>query len=178
MITTILLIVAAAIVAILLYAAMKPSTFSISRSASIEAPPSRIFPFVNDLADHAKWSPFARDPKVNNKVSNPSSGTGARVDFDGSCAGALSITESKPSSKVTMRLQMTKPMKCDNRVEFSFVPQDGSTNVTWAMSGPQPYLGKLMSVFVNCDKMVGKQFEQGLADLKKLSEQKTLQAAE
>ncbi len=178
MITTILLIVAAAIVAILLYAATKPSTFSISRSASIEAPPSRIFPFVNDLADHPKWSPFARDPKMNNRVGNPSSGTGARVDFDGSCAGSLSITDSRPGSKVAMRLQMTKPMKCDNRIEFSFVPQGNSTHVTWAMSGPQPYLGKLMSVFINCDKMVGKQFEEGLADLKKLSEQKALRAAE
>jgi len=178
MITTILLIAAVVIAAILIYAATKPNTFSISRSANIQAPPSRIFPFVNDLADHSKWSPFARDPKVNNRVGNPSSGTGARVDFDGSCAGTLSVTDSRPASKVAMRLQMTKPMKCDNRIEFSFVPQGNSTDVTWAMSGEQPYLGKLMSVFMNCDKMVGKQFEQGLADLKKLAEQKTLQAAE
>jgi len=178
MITTIVLIVAAVVAAILVYAATKPNTFSISRSASIQAPPSRIFPFVNDLADHAKWSPFARDPKVNNRVSSPSSGTGARVDFDGSCAGTLSVTDSRPASKIAMRLQMTKPMKCDNQIEFSFAPQGGSTNVTWAMSGAQPYLGKLMSVFMNCDKMVGKQFEQGLADLKKLAEQPALQAAE
>lgn len=178
MITTILLIVAAVIAAILIYAATKPNTFSISRSASIQAPPSRIFPLVNDLADHAKWSPFARDPKVNNHIGSPSSGTGARTDFDGSCAGTLSITDSRPGSKIAMRLQMTKPMKCDNQIEFSFAPQGSSTNVTWAMSGAQPYLGKLMSVFMNCDKMVGKQFEQGLADLKKLSEQQTLQAAE
>jgi len=88
------------------------------------------------------------------------------------------VTDSKPSSKVVMRLQMTKPMWCDNRIEFDFVPQGGSTNVTWAMSGQQPYLGKLMSVFMNCDKMVGKQFEQGLADLKKLAEKKAIQAAE
>jgi hypothetical protein len=78
-----------------------------------------------------------------------------------------------------MRLLMTKPMKCDNQIEFSFVPQGGTTHVTWAMSGAQPYLGKLMSVFINCEKMCGKQFEQGLADLKKLAEQQaTLQAAE
>ena len=178
MLTYILLAIAAVVAAILIYAAMKPNTFGISRSADIQAPPSRIFPFVNDLADHEKWSPFARDPKVNNRIGNPSSGTGARVDFDGSCAGTLSVTDSRPASKVVMRLQMTKPMWCDNRFEFDFVPQGSSTNVTWAMSGRQPYLGKLMSVFVNCDKMVGKQFEQGLADLKKLAEQKALQAAE
>lgn len=171
--TTILLIIAAAIAVILLYAATKPSTFSISRSADIRATPEKIFPFVNDLADHEKWSPFARDPKVNNKVGTPSAGTGARVDFDGSCAGTLSITNSRPSSKIAMRLLMTKPMKADNTVEFSFVPQGNATNVTWTISGKQPYLGKLMSVFINCDKMVGKQFEQGLADLKKLSEQRT-----
>lgn len=178
MLTYILLTIAAVIAAILIYAAMKPNTFSISRSTDIQAPPSRIFPFVNDLADHEKWSPFARDPKVNNHIGNPSSGTGARVDFDGSCAGTLSITGSNPSSKVAMRLQMTKPMKCDNQIEFNLAPQGSSTHVTWAMSGAQPYLGKLMNVFINCDKMVGKQFEQGLADLKKLAEQKSLQAAE
>ncbi len=176
--TTILLIIAAIVAAILIYAATKPGTFSISRSATIQAPPSRIFPLVNDLADHEKWSPFARDPKTKNVVGTPSAGTGARVDFDGNCTGSLSITSSSPSSKVTMRLLMTKPMKADNEVQFTFAPQGASTNVTWAMSGSQPYLGKLMSVFINCDKMVGKQFEQGLSDLKKLSEQKSLQAAE
>lgn len=176
--TTILLVIAAIVVAVLLYAATKPGTFSISRSATIQAPPSRIFPLVNDLADHAKWSPFAQDPKTKNVVGTPSSGTGARVDFDGKCRGAISITDSKPDSKIALRLQMTKPMPCDNRIEFTFVPQGASTNVTWAMSGPQPYLGKLMNVFINCDKMVGKQFEQGLAELKRLAEQKSLQAAE
>lgn len=178
MTTTILLIVAV-IAAILIYAALKPNNFSISRSAEMKASPSRIFPFVNDLADHEKWSPFARDPKVNNRVGNPSAGTGARVDFDGSSAGTLSITDSRPASDIVMRLQMTKPMKCDHRIDFSFVPQGSSTNVTWTISGRQPYLGKLMSVFIDCEKMCGKQFEQGLADLRKLAEQQnTLQAAE
>jgi hypothetical protein len=69
-------------------------------------------------------------------------------------------------------------MKADNEIEFSFVPQGAATNVIWKMSGPQPYLGKLMSVFIDCEKMCGKQFEQGLANLGKLSEQKSLQAAE
>jgi hypothetical protein len=69
-------------------------------------------------------------------------------------------------------------MPCDNEIEFTFVPKGAVTNVTWKMSGPQPYLGKLMSVFIDCEKMCGKQFEQGLANLRKLSEQKSLQAAE
>ena len=89
-----------------------------------------------------------------------------------------SITGSKPDSKIVMRLVMTKPMPCDNEIEFTFVPQGASTNVTWTMSGRQPYLGKLMNVFIDCDKMCGRQFEQGLANLGKLSEQKSLQAAE
>jgi hypothetical protein len=176
--TTILLVIAAIVVAVLVYAATKPGHFSISRSAAIQAPPSRIFPFVNDLADHPKWSPFAQDPKTKNVVGTPSAGTGARIDFDGNCRGSLSITGSKPDSKITMRLLMTKPMKADNEIEFSFVPQGAATNVIWKMSGPQPYLGKLMSVFIDCEKMCGKQFEQGLANLGKLSEQKSLQAAE
>lgn len=176
--TVLLLIIAAIIVAVLVYAATKPGTFSISRSAEIAAPAARIFPLVNDLADHAKWSPFAQDPKTKHVVSTPSAGTGARIDFDGSCRGSLSVTDSKPDAKIAMQLLMTKPMSCDNAIEFSFVPQGASTNVTWAMSGSQPYLGKLMSVFINCDRMVGKQFEEGLANLRKLSEQKSLQAAE
>lgn len=168
--TTALIVIAVIIAAILLYAAAKPGTFSISRSLDIQASPARIFPLVNDLADHERWSPFARDPKIKNTISTPSAGTGARVDFDGSCAGNLSIIDTNPSSKIAMRLLMTKPMKADNQVEFNFVPQGDATNVTWSMSGPQPYLGKLMSVFINCDKMVGKQIEQGLASLKTIAE--------
>src|SRR6185312_1939978 len=117
--------------AILLYAASKPSSFRVSRTANIAAPPARIFPLINNLADHNKWSPFARDPKINNKVGVPAEGTGARVDFDGSCAGSLSITDSAPPSRIEMRLVMTKPMKADNLVEFGFVPYSGnSTDVT------------------------------------------------
>ena len=175
---TLLLIIAAIVAAVLIYAATKPGHFSISRSADIPAPPARIFPLVNDLADHEKWSPFAQDPKTRNVVGTPSAGPGARVDFDGSCRGSLSVTESKPDAKILMRLLMTKPMPCDNEIEFTFVPKGAVTNVTWKMSGPQPYLGKLMSVFIDCEKMCGKQFEQGLANLRKLSEQKSLQAAE
>lgn len=177
--TTILLIIAAAIVAVLLYAATKPSTFSISRSADIEAPPARIFPLINNLTDHEKWSPFARDPKVTNTLGSPSAGSGAYVDFVGSQTGKLSIADSRPDSKIAMRLQMTKPMACDHAIDFSLIPRGNTTNVTWTISGKQPYLGKLMSVFINCDRMVGKQFEQGLADLKSLVEgQPTLRAAE
>ncbi len=172
--TTVFIVVAVIIAAILLYAATKPGSFRVSRTANIEASPARIFPLVNNLADHSRWSPFARDPKINNVVSSPPDGEGARVDFTGSCTGSLAITDSAPSSRIEMRLLMTKPMKTDNQVEFSFVPYGGnSTDVTWTMGGPQPYLGKLMSVFINCDKMVGRQFEQGLADLKKISEQRT-----
>lgn len=168
--TTALIILAVVIAAILGYAATKPGTFQISRTAGIQAPPDRIFALVNNLADHERWSPFARDPKVKNTLSNPAAGTGARVDFDGSCAGTLSITDCSPPSRVAMRLLMTKPMKADNQIEFSFVPQGDATSVTWAMRGPQPYLGKLMSVFINCEKMVGRQFEEGLAALKSITE--------
>jgi hypothetical protein len=177
--TTILLIIAAAIVAVLLYAATKPGSFSISRSADIDAPPARIFPLINDLADHEKWSPFARDPKVTNTLGSPSAGSGAYVDFVGSQTGKLSITDSRPDSKIAMRLQMTKPMACDHAIDFALVPRGNATNVTWTISGKQPYLGKLMSVFIDCDKMCGNQFERGLADLKSLVEgQPALRAAE
>jgi hypothetical protein len=168
--TIALVVIAFAVAAILAYAATKPDTFRVSRTALINAPAARIFPLVNDLAAHSQWSPFARDPKIRNVVSTPSDGKGARVDFDGSCAGTLSLRDSAPS-KIAMRLEMTKPMKADNEIEFSFIPRGNSTEVSWTMQGKQPYLGKLMSTFINCDRMVGKQFEQGLAELKRISEQ-------
>ena len=69
-----------------------------------------------------------------------------------------------------MRLRMSKPMACDNVVRFSLTPRGGQTDVTWTMGGPQPFMAKVMSTVINCDKMVGRQFEQGLAQLKALAE--------
>jgi hypothetical protein len=166
--------IAVAIVGILIFAATKPDTFAIERSTSIAAAPDAIFPLINDLRAHRSWSSFDQDPATQRTYSGPSKGPGSALEFaDKKCVGRLDITDAAQPSQVTMRLRMTKPMSCDNVVKFSLVPRGSSTDVTWTMSGPQPFLGKLMSTVINCDKMVGTQFEKGLADLKTVAENKT-----
>lgn len=168
--TTIVVLIAA----VLAYAAAKPDTFRVERSASINAPPHTIFPLINDLRSFNTWNPFVKkDPHVKGKHSSPSSGKGAAYAFDGNRqvgGGSIEIAESSPPSRVTMKPDMTRPSEAHNIVEFTVEPNGGSTNVTWAMHGPSPFLAKLMSIFVNMDDMIGREFEVGLATLKAVAE--------
>ena len=173
MLETILIAIAVVIAAILVYAATKPNEFAVSRATSIQAPPDKIFPLVNDLRSHSLWSPFDKGREMKRDYRGPSAGKGAALEFEGDRnvgSGRLAIVDASPPSKITMLLDMIKPFKAHNTVEFTFVPKGSATTVTWAMSGKQPYLGKLISTFINCDKMVGSQFEEGLAKLKALAE--------
>lgn len=176
MITTLASIALAVLLAgaiLLAIAARQPNQFGLSRTLPIAAPPERLFPLINDLRLMNTWNPFAlRDPNATGSYSEPSSGRGAAHHFAGpkSGAGHIEIVDVTEPSKVTMRLVMTKPIKADNRVEFTLAPNGNGTNVTWAMSGPQPLVGKIMSLFISCDRMMGKEFEQGLANLKAIAE--------
>jgi hypothetical protein len=166
------IIVAAAIVAILLYAASKPDKFSVQRTASIKAAPERIFPLIDDLHAHTTWSPFEKDPNMKRTHSGAPRGKGAVYEWDGNRqvgAGRIAITDSTPT-KITMALDMLRPFAAHNTVEFTLEAKSGWTNVTWAMDGRQPYMAKLMSTFIDCDAMVGRQFEEGLAKMKALAE--------
>jgi hypothetical protein len=172
MLTTIAIIVALAIAAILIYAATKPDSFSVQRSTAIAAPAQKIFPLIDDLHAHHAWSPFEKDPAMKRIHSGTHHGRGAVYEWEGNREvgkGRLAITESTPS-KITMALDMLKPFKASNTVEFTLAPNGGATDVTWAMHGRQSYMAKLVSTFINCDKMVGSQFEQGLAKLKAIAE--------
>jgi hypothetical protein len=165
-------VIAVAVVAVLVYAATKPDKFGVQRAASIGAPPEKIFPLIDDLHAHTSWSPFEKDPNMKRTHSGAARGKGAIYEWEGNRqvgAGRLAIIDSTPS-KVTMALDMLKPFEAHNVVEFTLEPKGGSTNVTWAMRGRQPYMAKLMSTFINCDKMVGSQFEEGLGKLKALAE--------
>lgn len=165
-------VIAVAVVAVLVYAATKPDKFGVQRAASIGAPPEKIFPLIDDLHAHTSWSPFEKDPNMKRTHSGAARGKGAVYEWEGNRqvgAGRIAIIDSTPS-KVTMALDMLKPFEAHNVVEFTLEPKGGSTNVTWAMRGRQPYMAKLMSTFINCDKMVGSQFEEGLGKLKALAE--------
>ena len=164
----------ALVAVLLLYAATKPDTFHVQRSISIQAPPEKIFAILNDFHQSASWSPYEKkDPAMKRAFSGPESGKGAVYQFDGNKEvgkGRLTITDTTPSSKVVIALEMLEPFEAHNVVEYTLGAKGGSTDVTWAIHGQQPYLGKVMSLFIDCDKMIGKDFEVGLANLKAVSE--------
>jgi uncharacterized protein YndB with AHSA1/START domain len=173
MLKTIAFAVAVIVAATLIYAATKPDNFTLSRSATIAAPPEKVFTLISDLKSFNTWNPFAKqDPRVKIDYEGAARGVGASYAWQGDASGAgrMAITEEIAPSKVVMRLDFDKPMKATNRVEFTLLPKGGSTEVTWTMSGSMTYLHKLMTTFVSMDKMVGSQFEAGLAELKAASE--------
>jgi carbon monoxide dehydrogenase subunit G len=168
------IIVVVALAAVLAYAATKPDTFRLSRATSIKAPPEKIFPFLNDLRSLATWSPYEKkDPAMKRTFGGVASGQGATYEWDGDKNvgnGRLTIADSSPPSKVTMKLDFISPWEAHNVVEFTLEPKGDTTNVTWAMHGPAPYMAKVMHVFINMDRMVGDDFEAGLSNLKALAE--------
>jgi uncharacterized protein YndB with AHSA1/START domain len=160
--------------ALLLYVWTRRGTCHFSRSIHISAPPEKIFPLIDDPRAMNEWNPFVKaDPDIKLSYSGPPNGVGAANDFDGDSrvgAGRAEIIESASPSKVVVALRMDRPMKCQNRVEFTIAPRENGSDVTWAMSGKQPFMGKLFSVFVDTEKMVGGAFEAGLAELKARAE--------
>jgi uncharacterized protein YndB with AHSA1/START domain len=170
---TILLVLAVGVAAVLIYAAFKPKSFALSRSAVIAAPPDRVFVLINDLQGFNRWNPFAKqDPELKIQYESVTSGNGAAYTWVGKKAGVgrMEITDSVPAQRVTMRLDFSKPMEAHNTVNFTLEPQGAATRVTWAMTGPANYVHNLMMTFFSMDKMVGGQFETGLASLKALAE--------
>lgn len=167
--------IAVLIVAVLAFAATKPDTFRVERTASIAAPAEAIFPLINDFREWEGWSPWEKlDPNLKRTFSGSSSGEGAVYAWEGNSdagAGRMEIVESVEPSKITVDLRFTAPFEANNVTVFSLVPNGESTTVTWVMEGPNPYIGKLMSVFMSMDSMVGKDFEEGLTGLAALAEE-------
>jgi uncharacterized protein YndB with AHSA1/START domain len=180
MLTTIIIAIAVIVVAILVFAATRPDNFRISRAITIDAPPESIFSLVNELRAHRRWSPFDQDAAMKRVYSGPDAGKGAMMEFDGgykSGVGRFSIIDSAPPSRILMNLVMTKPLNCNNTVEFAFEPQGNVTLVTWSMYGPQTFAAKLMNVFIDGKKMCERQFDAGLASLKSLAESNRMKPA-
>lgn len=169
-IAVIAVVVAVAIAAVLGYAATRPDSFRIERSASIKVPPEKIFPHINDLKAWTAWSPWEKiDPQLKRSYSGAQSGKGAAYAWEGNKdvgSGRMEIAESVAPSKITIKLDFFKPFEAHNTAEFTFTRQGDATTVTWAMHGPSPYLSKLIGLIFNMDRMVGGQFEKGLAQLK------------
>ena len=169
-------VLAIAIAAVLILASTKPDSFTVQRSAVMQAPAERIFPLINDFQEWAKWSPWEnKDPAMKRSFSGPGSGKGAVYAWDGNKnvgSGRMEILDASPPSKITIKLDFFKPFEGHNTAEFNFVPERGAsaTNVIWVMRGPSPFMSKVMQVFMNFDTMIGRDFEAGLANLKGLAE--------
>jgi carbon monoxide dehydrogenase subunit G len=153
---------------------MQPSEFKVSRTITIAAPADKIFPHVNDLHQWQAWSPWAKlDPKATTTFAGPNAGEGAIMSWEGNMkvgAGSMTIVESKTNESVKFRLDFLKPLAGTNQAEFTFKPEDNNTVVTWDMQGEAKFINKAMNLIFNCEKMIGENFEKGLADLKTISE--------
>jgi uncharacterized protein YndB with AHSA1/START domain len=174
MLLKILLVVAVLIIVFVVVVAMQPSNFRVSRTASIAAPAASVFPHVNELKKWEAWSPWAKlDPTAKSSYEGPPAGKGAAMSWAGNNQvgeGKMTIVESRPNELVQFKLEFRKPMEgvCD--AEFTFKPEGNQTAVTWTMAGKNNFMAKAFSLFVNCDKMVGGQFEQGLSSMKTVVE--------
>ncbi len=170
----ILLVLVVLTTAILLYATTKPDSFRIERSLVVQAPAEKIFPLINDLHQWQAWSPWeGLDPDLKRHYSGNASGHGAVYAWDGNSkvgAGSMTITASQPPAHIVIDLRFLRPFEARNEAEFILAPEAGGTRVTWRMTGPNPYIAKVMQVFFSPDALVGKDFETGLDKLKHLSE--------
>ena len=170
---TALVVIVVLLAAALAFVASRPNTFRIERATTIKAPPEKIFPLINDLHGFNTWNPFAKmDPEMKLSYSGPQTGKGAAYAWESRKMGVgrMEIVDAAPPSKVVLNLDFVKPFEGHNVVEFTLRPQGDATNVTWVMQGPMAFIPKIMNLFVSSDKMVGGQFEMGLADMKAVAE--------
>jgi hypothetical protein len=166
----VLIVVASLVLAFFVVVAMRPADFRVTRTATMAASPEVVFSQVNDLQKWNDWSPWAKlDPNAKNTFSGPAAGVGAAFAWAGNNEvgeGRMTITESKPNEAVVMKLEFIKPFEAVNTTEFTFKPEGNTTTVTWSMFGKNNFMSKAVGLFIDCDQMVGGQFEQGLANLK------------
>ncbi|MCB1510324.1 MAG: SRPBCC family protein [Hyphomicrobiaceae bacterium] len=172
---TILAYVALALIAacaiILLLALRQPDHFQFARSTRIAASREKVHGLIDDLRAMNSWNPFDLRATKPGRYSEKTKGPGASYAFDCPKAGSGSIEiVSSTADQIALALHMTKPFKADNRVTFDLAEVDGKTEVTWGIAGPSPLIGKIISMFMSCEKMMSRDFEEGLANLKAMAE--------
>lgn len=150
-------------------ASRQPDTFRIERRARVAAPPAAVFAHLEDFRRWSAWSPWEKlDPAMERTFEGAPSGVGAVYTWRGNNeagSGRMTILESRPGELLEIRLEFTEPWEATNRTLFTLVPQETGTEVTWTMEGDNTFLGKIFSLFVNMDELVGADFEKGLANL-------------
>jgi len=167
--------VIAIIAIVLVLAAFQPDTMIVERSATMAAPPAAVFAVVNDFRRWDEWSPWAKlDPEMKKTLEGPPTGVGAVYKWSGNNEvgeGTTTLMAAVPDQKVEMKLAFVRPFPGEADVQLSFVPEGDGTKVTWAMQSPQPFMSKVAGLFMDCEKMCGDQFLEGLANLKRVVEQ-------
>jgi len=175
MITLIVILVIAALLTVLVVAATKPNNFRLQRSITINAPAQVIYDHIDDFHKWRDWSPWEQlDPTMTRSYSGAAEGVGAVYDWQSNGKagqGRMTIREAAPAHRLLINLDFIKPFPASNSAEFLLQPSGEGTVLTWAMFGPSPFMSKLMGTLMNMDDLVGKDFERGLANLKRLSEQ-------
>ena len=166
--------IAVVIIGFLVVVALQPADYRVARSITMSASPAVVFPHVNELKKWAAWNPWEKlDPNMKMTYAGPEAGVGASYSWVGNSdvgEGKMTITGSKPNESIQFKLEFFKPMAGVSDTEFTFKPQGNQTEVTWSMTGKNNFIGKAMCLFMNMDKMIGGQFEKGLADLKSIAE--------
>lgn len=158
------------IVVFIVFVARQPTTFRVERSATMSAPPSAVFAQVNDFLKWEAWNPWGKiDPAMKQTYEGAPSGVGAIYTWSGNKEvgeGRMTITDSRPSDLIRVKLEFFKPFAATNSAEFTFKPERNQTVVTWSMFGEKNFMAKAVHLFMNMDKMIGSQFERGLASMK------------
>ena len=174
MLKKILIVLAVIVIIFIGLAAMQPSEFRVVRSGVIPAPAPEVFEQVNNFHNWEAWSPWVGiDPAMKQTYEGPPAGTGAIYKWSGNSKvgeGIMTITESRPNDLVRIKLEFLKPFAATNTAEFAFEPEGEQTTVTWSIFGKRPFLGKAISLFMDMDKMIGGNFEKGLANMKTIAE--------
>ncbi|WP_213286869.1 SRPBCC family protein [Bradyrhizobium sp. sGM-13] len=173
-IAVVAVILAIVVAIVLILAATKPNTLRVQRAISIKAPAERIFPLISDFQQWRSWSPYEeKDPAMKRTYSGAERGKGAVYAWDGDKnvgSGRMEILEAAAPQKIVIKLDFFKPFEGHNTAEFTMLPQGDGTHVTWLMHGPANFMSRLIQVFMNLDRMIGRDFEAGLANLKTLTE--------
>ncbi len=171
------LLIVAALGGVIALASLKPNNFSVSRSAVIDAPAEAVFAKLVDFHAWKDWSPWARlDPGATQSFDGPESGVGSSFAWSGNRkvgAGKMTILECVKDELLRIRLEFERPMRATNAASFELKPEEGATRLIWTMKGKNEFQAKLFSLFVNCDRLIGGDFERGLANLKALVEGKS-----
>ncbi len=180
MVKKLLLAVLVVVVVFVLFVATRPSAFRIERTAAVAAPPAMVYAQVADFHRWSAWSPWAHlDPQMEVQFTGAPSGVGAVYQWNGNDKvgqGRMTIETARPGEQIGIKLEFMKPWAQTNRTDFLLKPEAGGTRVAWVMTGTNDFVGKAFGVFMNMDKMVGGDFEKGLASLRTVSEDASAKA--